>query len=184
MRPNFTPKNPIKNSRYWKRGEIRQCKYCSQPAKKNLRPNGENKGWYKTCGNVVCLTAQYRDQMVNAKKCWRGTFRCEGCKIETLARGRGQRWCSFCVPNNSARGRMQRYGLSEPQYRQMLLEQNNLCYLCQEKFPGCVDHDHNTNKVRRLLCDGCNTKLSGIDNPDWLERALQYVKAFSQVGEP
>jgi hypothetical protein len=175
MNPNFDPKNPIKKSKWW-RGEPRKCKYCDKLAKKNLRPDGKNKGYYRTCGSTECLDAHNHDNAVNARKAWKGTRFCEVCKNEYLARGRKQRWCKTCVPNAAARGRMRRYGISEPQYQKMLKEQDYLCYICKDKYPRCVDHDHVTNKVRKLLCDGCNHQLVGIDNELWLEAALAYIR--------
>ena len=29
----------------------------------------------------------------------------------------------------------------------------------------CVDHCHSSNNVRKLLCEGCNTKLGSIESP-------------------
>ena len=176
MRPNFNPDTPIKRSRYW--GVPRKCNRCDHPAKRNLRPDGKNKGYYKTCGSATCLTAQYRDVAINGRKAWRATFICECCKGEYTAKCRKQRWCYVCIPDKASRSRMQRYGISYPAYQQMLKDQNNLCYLCKEKFPSCVDHNHATNQVRKLLCDGCNTKLSGIDDVNWLTSALTYITDF------
>ena len=166
-------------SKYWN-GDPRKCKYCDNPAKRNITPDGDNKGYYKTCGKQKCLTAQYRDMAVNAQKCCSITKICEYCNKPYQGKSQRQRWCFECVPNSEARARMQRYGLSELNYRKMLIEQDNLCYLCREKFPRCVDHGHKSNKIRKLLCDGCNTKLAAVDNREWLEKALTYINEFGE----
>jgi hypothetical protein len=39
-----------------------------------------------------------------------------------------------------------------------------------------VDHDHETGKVRGIVCYGCNTGLGKIgDNPDGAHRAEMYM---------
>jgi hypothetical protein len=76
-----------------------------------------------------------------------------------------------------------RYNLTEDEYEQMAIKQNNLCFLCNKpQIKGrrgglCVDHNHITDKVRKLLCNKCNTAL-GLFNEDisLMERAIQYLK--------
>jgi hypothetical protein len=39
-----------------------------------------------------------------------------------------------------------------------------------------VDHNHNTGKVRELLCHGCNTGIGLMqDDVDLLQKALDYL---------
>ena len=59
----------------------------------------------------------------------------------------------------------------------MLEAQGKKCYLCKSSKKLVVDHDHNTGKVRGLLCDLCNRGLGYFkDNPDVLIAAAKYVK--------
>jgi hypothetical protein len=73
-----------------------------------------------------------------------------------------------------------KYGLSEAEYNRLLAEQGGLCAVCQqpptEKKPLQVDHDHETGKVRGLLCWPCNLVL-GIwnDDPKRFVRAADYL---------
>lgn len=52
-----------------------------------------------------------------------------------------------------------KYGLSQDQYNELLIEQNGRCAICK-RLPTIkrlsVDHDHITHKIRGLLCDSCN----------------------------
>ncbi len=70
------------------------------------------------------------------------------------------------------------YGISLEVYKGMLETQNHVCALCskaaQGKRPLCVDHCHDTGKVRGLLCYGCNRLMALVDNPVLLEKALKY----------
>lgn len=101
---------------------------------------------------------------------------CEYCKVTYLPTGSKQRWCVTCVPDADARSRMQRYNISESEYDIMLQESEGKCYLCGDvKKRLVVDHDHKTGKVRKLLCDGCNSALNRFEMPEWRERASIYI---------
>ena len=59
------------------------------------------------------------------------------------------------------------YGISLEEHTKMFDEQNGVCYLCHKPGDGrwkklCVDHDHKTGKVRKLLCRSCNTALGQV----------------------
>lgn len=72
--------------------------------------------------------------------------------------------------------RMRRYGLTEEQYASMLASQGGRCALCGEEKKLHVDHCHDTNKVRGLLCMDCNTGIGKLKHdPELLRRALTYV---------
>jgi len=72
-----------------------------------------------------------------------------------------------------------RGGLTQEQYDQKLKDQGGCCAICGDPpdpvRPLYSDHDHYTNKRRGLLCASCNTKLSGVDDVEWLEKAIDYV---------
>jgi len=75
-----------------------------------------------------------------------------------------------------------KYNLSLNEYNDMLESQNEECYICGYKFGQkkgdiCVDHCHDSNIVRGLLCDRCNRGLGYfMDNIDSLEKAVMYLK--------
>ena len=77
------------------------------------------------------------------------------------------------------------YGLTLEDYDAMIVEQNGVCAVCKmpEEDPRrkhlCVDHDHETGKVRALLCNRCNRGM-GIwrDNIHLLEQAVLYLKRY------
>lgn len=79
------------------------------------------------------------------------------------------------------------YKITSAEYEILLLSQNSKCAICkasetgrkkQKHFP--VDHDHKTGKIRGLLCDQCNKGLGHFkDDPEIMERAIQYVKRSS-----
>lgn len=70
------------------------------------------------------------------------------------------------IPESSRRRMLRhRYGLTVDEYNTMYKQQDGKCAIC-----GCtptrlyVDHDHESNKHRQLLCPGCNTMIGGLEN--------------------
>lgn len=67
-----------------------------------------------------------------------------------------------------------KYGLTEKQYVSLLQKANNKCEICGSKKILCVDHCHNTGKVRGILCRECNLTLSYVENKD-ISKFMQYL---------
>jgi hypothetical protein len=80
-----------------------------------------------------------------------------------------------------------RYGITKEDYTNMLIQQNNGCAICGEvdhDKPLHVDHDHNTRKVRGLLCVRCNTMLGKArDNITILNKAINYLVMNGMKGK-
>ena len=80
------------------------------------------------------------------------------------------------------------YGLSLDEYRIMIYEQNNKCAICnkpetmidyrsKEIKDLYVDHNHETGKVRELLCSSCNQGIGLLqESLEILTNALNYLK--------
>src|ERR1017187_7032506 len=74
------------------------------------------------------------------------------------------------------------YGLTVEEFDAMLLAQGNKCEVCGEVFTKVnsggpkVDHDHDTGKVRSLLCHGCNTALGLLkEDPNRMIALASYI---------
>ena len=79
------------------------------------------------------------------------------------------------------------YGISLEDFENMLKLQNHSCAICsfsfdytsQSKGPH-VDHDHETGKVRMILCRFCNNLLGyADDNIAVLESAIMYLDKYN-----
>ena len=81
------------------------------------------------------------------------------------------------------------YGISREQRTQMWEEQKGVCKICGNPGDGrwkqlCVDHDHQTGKVRDLLCRRCNTVLGEVyDDPIILNRMSDYLNRWKERQE-
>ena len=78
------------------------------------------------------------------------------------------------------RAKERRYGITQEQFDKMLIDQDNKCGICDIEFKNTksthIDHCHSTNKVRGLLCNGCNLALGQFnDNVDILNNAIKYL---------
>lgn len=69
-----------------------------------------------------------------------------------------------------------KYGLTVEQFGSLLAEQGFVCAICSKSRPLQVDHDHETDIVRGLLCGRCN-KAIGLLGDDALivQRAAKYL---------
>lgn len=80
-----------------------------------------------------------------------------------------------------------RYGIDIEDYEKILKEQNGVCAICGGTDLGrksakyfVIDHCHETNKIRGLLCHKCNMILGLCnDNPDILLNSVIYLKTQS-----
>jgi len=72
-----------------------------------------------------------------------------------------------------------RYGISLDEYKVMLKKQKERCFLCNTHNDDSklfVDHCHTTKKVRKLLCQHCNSGLGYFkDNKKILKKAINYL---------
>ena len=78
------------------------------------------------------------------------------------------------------------YGITLDDYYQLLKRQNGVCAICEKPEKTmhkdklkelAIDHNHETNKVRGLLCHYCNVAIGLLqDNPKLLRKAADYLE--------
>jgi hypothetical protein len=84
-------------------------------------------------------------------------------------------------PNAHWASNLKKYGLTIDEYYEMEQAQDYRCAICHTNEPGGrgrwhVDHDHDTGKVRGLLCIHCNLGLGHFkDSPTFLDAAIRYL---------
>lgn len=76
------------------------------------------------------------------------------------------------------------YGITLDDYNNKFIEQNGCCAICKTpqidlNKPLFVDHNHETNAVRGLLCNTCNGGLGLLkDNKTLLLEAVNYLNKY------
>ena len=71
--------------------------------------------------------------------------------------------------------RVYRYGVSGTTINELFAERDGLCILC-DRPATAIDHDHETKKVRGVLCHGCNIALNRVEVDGWVEKALAFIQ--------
>lgn len=118
-------------------------------------------------------------------------------QFRLTAWGKAASWCVIC---DRERGKVHRakpeikererrrhiqdtYGLSPDEYQRLIVEQGGRCSICGDTMRKIhVDHDHDTGRVRGLLCPSCNTGLGHFnDSLEMLSKAFNYLKGGNVV---
>jgi hypothetical protein len=76
-----------------------------------------------------------------------------------------------------------RYGITPEQYYELFEKQGGVCGICGTKSTDankedtklCVDHCHETGRVRGLLCRKCNLALQVVENTLFVQKAISYL---------
>lgn len=84
---------------------------------------------------------------------------------------------------NRRRRMKSKYGLDWDDYQNMLLTQSGLCKICKSPQNNSrasvlhIDHDHETGKIRGLLCHKCNSALGyANDSIKILKEMIKYLQ--------
>jgi hypothetical protein len=110
-------------------------------------------------------------------------------KVRALANARARRFRAKLAPDERhrrerANNLKSKYGITVEEYDVMLAAQGGVCAICGKPPTGkppaqtClhVDHDHESEVVRALLCGGCNAAIGSLGTPELLEAAIHYLK--------
>jgi hypothetical protein len=120
---------------------------------------------------------QYRANQQKAQRRWR-----EANRLKINAQMREQYADNPRPPEVARRNWLrQTYGITPETYEAMVARQKGRCALCRRRPIErlCVDHSHDTRKLRLLLCIPCNTGLGGCgDDPDLLRTSADYLEIW------
>lgn len=124
---------------------------------------------------------------------------CRKCKAEEATFYKGKSICKQCCNQMVKEAKMKKpflyrklgrssklkrlYGISLDEYSAMLVKQDYSCAICSSKDSGrrdvlnfAVDHCHDTNKIRGLLCMKCNTAIGKMRHDvEYLRKAIEYL---------
>lgn len=74
-----------------------------------------------------------------------------------------------------------RYKMTEDDYLALFIQHEGKCAICKTHQDDlskrlCIDHDHETGKIRGLLCHNCNTGIGNLrDSIALLTEATKYL---------
>lgn len=100
-------------------------------------------------------------------------------------RARGDCKKFYCSNECTRVDKIRGYELTKQEYQEMFCQQGGVCKICREPETRMrngrttklmIDHDHQTGKVRGLLCRHCNVGLGCFkDNPQLILLAARYL---------
>lgn len=75
---------------------------------------------------------------------------------------------------------LRKFGLTLDQYHAKQESQDFACYICgDDSGVLCLDHNHVTNTIRKLLCNPCNKALGYFkDDPQLVRAAAAYLERW------
>lgn len=86
------------------------------------------------------------------------------------------------IARNAMLARLRSFGITQEEYEALREEQQGRCAICLNAPSGrftalAVDHNHETGRIRGLLCNNCNRALGLLgDTLDNVARAANYLK--------
>lgn len=106
---------------------------------------------------------------------------CKSCNKKRLAIHRQINYKSELV-----RLRVSHYNISKQGFEELLINQGRKCAICEidiSNIEAQIDHDHDTGKVRGLLCRKCNQTLGFLERTymitnNWQQKALDYLNSY------
>jgi hypothetical protein len=84
---------------------------------------------------------------------------------------------------NKCRSLKKNYGVTGKEYFKMLEDQMYSCLICEDPInekTAVVDHSHDDQNVRALLCTNCNIAIGHLDHDQEIAyRAVEYLRKFT-----
>ncbi|PYQ09931.1 MAG: hypothetical protein DMF83_01735 [Acidobacteria bacterium] len=94
--------------------------------------------------------------------------------------------CASCIARDRFRQLVQRRGITESGYAVLLARQHEQCAICRQPCGTgrrlAVDHDHQTGRLRGLLCFRCNTALARYE--EYSAQFADYIAGVTMRPDP
>jgi hypothetical protein len=124
--------------------------------------------------------AQTKEEKAAYQKAYRAKYRE---KLNAYNRKYNKDYQTRNKDQYAATQRKSKYGLTQDEYDALKEKQEGKCAICgcvPKKL--CVDHDHQSGKVRGLLCNKCNVALGQLNDDAILLRcAAQYIETHKAI---
>lgn len=170
----LTAFSPNKNGKLGRQPWCRPCKNAKQKAERAISPTRLAR---------IAKAAAYRADPARKehRRKWQREYDAKP-GVREKARQRANKWKAENPERRRATFKRWQlktaYGITPEQVEAMREAQHNLCGICEKPFKGVpyVDHDHATDEVRGLLCNGCNMGLGQMERPGFLASCTQYLE--------
>ena len=154
-----------------------KCSHCHQDRnEKSFHLDHNNQlvdTLYKTCN--VCrssarLRPRHRPERSKAGKKYRANNR-----VKVLANS--YKHSGLCIKFGYDAEQLAKYNIEHTDL------QSNYCAICGTRAKYLVlDHDHNTGKLRKMICRSCNLGIGNLnDSADICYKAAEYLRGFEEI---
>lgn len=133
---------------------MKKCSKCSKNKKESCfyidKRTGSLRSYCKDCGNAMNREWRFKnkEKVKNQNKKHQTTF-----KLKHI------------------------YKIDSEELYSLIEKSNNMCMICSKEEKLYIDHNHDTNKVRGLLCSKCNLGLGHFnDDIKILLQAIDYLQ--------
>ena len=154
-------------------GRRPDCKDCVKDRVNSMRLADPEKEKERTRTQY----AKHREKRVAYSAAWRDTP-----ERRARAAGIAKLWRENNKERSDDLKRKSLYGMKPGEYTLMFSAQGGKCAICGTTEAGGrgtsfhIDHDHNTGKIRALLCSNCNTGLGKFKNRATLLKAAKFFQ--------
>ena len=132
---------------------MKTCKFCGETKEESLFNTGRNK--CKECHSQYCKDRRANNEELRLKE------------------NEDMTW----------RRRLREYGVTKEEFYAIFEKQGGKCAICLDPITDkdSMDHCHNKNKARGILCTNCNIALGQFeDNIEVLNSAILYLERYSK----
>ncbi len=159
---------------------VSQCKKCMTQCSRNWDKENKDKlkkyrkNYYKNNKNKYRLTQNQKEELSARRK----EYRINNPTYKDKE----------CFTKDRRNQTLKRYNTTEKEVTELLKRQGGVCAICRKvetrkrKYDGkifdfCIDHCHETSKVRGLLCSKCNAMIGQCkNNPEILLSGIKYLR--------
>lgn len=162
---------------------MKQCTKCklTKPLEEFSKTKKSSDGKRSRCR--VCINADERQRRINYPEVVNGYWRKYRAKHRELVSKHGRRY-----------NLRTKFGISPEVYDGMAMRQENVCMICKQPetnvetrtanngkiYRLCVDHNHDTNTIRDLLCRNCNSIFANLnEDPNLIKSFLLYAEKWA-----
>jgi hypothetical protein len=181
------------NDKYTSDGKCPSCKECVYLRRKKPKPKLFRSATHKQCPNCNKVKPNEDFYKDSAKYAVNGRYSlCIICKNQATMKWREENkeyynksmrdYRAAQDPNDRRDIDLKSwFGLPYGWYKETLEKQGNTCAICKKpnrssKRCLAVDHIPGTSKAREILCYKCNRDMHVVDNPEHLDKLLEYKR--------
>lgn len=161
-----------------------KCKEVKELNSENFYKSNQTKSGYKCYCKLCVNTDNNKYDKLNPKQLYTRVIKSRNRSIKSKQEYslRSSSWAANNREKVKNSKLKREYGITYEEFVEIFNSQNGSCKICNKKLETLhknthIDHCHNSNKIRGILCSNCNVALGHFkDNIETIENAVAYLK--------